>query len=79
VAFTKRKRRLDKSNRSLLIHCYPIGSTPVGTEALTAVIMKNSLFWAIMPGSPLKVQPMFQKKILPPYSGLNNKPSKIQA
>jgi hypothetical protein len=27
----------------------------------------------------LKVQPMFQKKILPPYSGLNNKPSKIQA
>jgi hypothetical protein len=33
----------------------------VGFEVLTAVIMRNSIFWDITPCSPLKVRPRFRK------------------
>jgi hypothetical protein len=50
----------------------------VGFEVLTAVVMKSTIFWDIMPCSPLKVNRHFGEHIAP-FSGSNNKPSKKPA
>jgi hypothetical protein len=49
----------------------------VGFEVLTAVL-KTTIFWDIMPCSPLS-QPTFQRNILAPSSGAKNKLSKKPA
>jgi hypothetical protein len=46
----------------------------VGFEVLTAVVMKNTIFWDITPCSPLKVNRRFGGTL--PSSGSKNKPSK---
>jgi hypothetical protein len=50
----------------------------VGSEVLTAVLMKTSIFWNITSCSPLS-QLMFQRNMSPPSSESKNKQSKKSA
>jgi hypothetical protein len=49
-----------------------------GFKVLTAVVMKNTIFWDITPCGPLRVH-TFLRNISPPSSGSKNKPSKKAA
>jgi hypothetical protein len=57
----------------------PLTNEPnhVGFEVVTAVIMKSSACWDIVPRS-LENQPAFQKNMSPPSSGLKSKPRRQQ-
>jgi hypothetical protein len=49
----------------------------VGSEVLTAVVMKSTIFWDITPCTPSKAKPTFRRNMSPPSSVSKNKPSSL--
>jgi hypothetical protein len=47
----------------------------IGSEVLTAVVVKSHIFLDIKPCSPLKIKPTFRRNMSPPISGSKNTPS----
>jgi hypothetical protein len=66
----KKKQKKDCGNQTL---------SRVRFEVVTAVVMKSTIFWAITPCSPLRVNPTFRRNIPPLSLASKNNPRKKPA